>query len=149
MNKPIGTDAFAQAQKILSDAMVPQNVQAVAQQSVAASQELYTKAATAAQDSTRIATEIADTAWGSTKMLHEKLVKNLTANTEAVFAAAHAIAKAKSLPEIAKLQGEFLQKFAAQSAEQTKEFADLSARATQHVFEKVQTAATRPFNFSR
>ena len=72
--------------------------------------------------------EIADTAWGSTKMLNEKIVQNLTANAEAAFSAAQAIATAKSLPEIAKLQSEFVQKFAAQATEQTKEFFDLSTR---------------------
>jgi hypothetical protein len=143
MNKPIGSDAFAQAQKIFSDALVPGNVQSAAQQGVAASHALFTKAATAARDNTRLATEIADTAWGSSKMLHEKMVKNLTANAEAMFAAAHAMAKAKSLPEVARLQGELLQKIASQSAEQTKEFADLSARAAQHLLEKVQAAAAR------
>ena len=52
---------------------------------------------------------------------------------------------AKSFPETAKLQGEFAQKFAAQTAEQTKEFLDLSARATQHLFEKAQSAASKSF----
>ncbi|HZT48565.1 MAG TPA: TIGR01841 family phasin, partial [Hyphomicrobiaceae bacterium] len=58
-------------------------------------------------------------------------------------AAAHEIISAKSLQEAAKLQGEYLQKFAAQATEQTKEFVDLSTRATQHVFEKVQAAASK------
>ena len=90
-------------------------------------------------------TEIADTAWGSTKMLNDKIAQNLAANAEAAFSAAQAIAAAKSLPEIAKLQSEYVQKFAAKAAEQTKEFFDLSARATQHVFEKAQAAATKSF----
>jgi hypothetical protein len=58
--------------------------------------------------------EIADTAWGSTKMLNKKIAQNLTANADAAFSAAQAIANAKSLLEIAKLQSEFVQKFAAQ-----------------------------------
>ena len=64
-----------------------------------------------------------------------------TTNAEAAFSAAQAMATAKSLTEIAKLQSEFVQKFAAQAAEQTKEFLDLSTRATQHLFEKAQVAA--------
>jgi phasin family protein len=78
-------------------------------------------------------------------MLNEKLVQNLTANFEATFTAAHAIATAKSLPEIVKLQTDFLQKLTAQATEQTKEFFDLSARATQHVLEKAQAAASKSF----
>jgi len=114
-------------------------------QGVTASQEFYTKTAAAAQDGAKVVTEIADTAWGSTKMLNEKLVQNLTANAEAAFNAAQAMATAKSLPELAKLQSEFAQKFAAQAAEQTKEFFDLSSRATQHLFEKAQAAASKSF----
>ena len=47
--------------------------------------------------------------------------------------------------EIAKIQSEFVQKFAAQAAEQTREFVDLSTRATQHLLEKAQSAATKSF----
>jgi phasin family protein len=92
-----------------------------------------------------VITEIADTAWGTTKMLNDKIVQNLTANAEAAFDAAQAIAAARSLPEIARLQGEFVQKFAAQASEQTKEFFDLSTRVTQHLFEKAQAAASKSF----
>jgi len=95
------------------------------------------------QESAKVLTEVAETAWGSTKMLNEKLAQNLTANIEASFTAAHAIAKAQSLPEALKLHTEFFQKLAAQTAEQTKEFFDLSTRATQHVFEQVQAAAAK------
>jgi phasin family protein len=76
-------------------------------------------------------------------MLNEKLVQNLTANIEASFTAAHAIAKAQSVPEAVKLHTEFFQKLATQTSEQAKEFFDLSARATQHVFEQVQAAAAK------
>ena len=129
----------------LKDARVPENVQAIAKQGVAASKEFYAKTTAAAQDGAKVMTEIADTAWGSTKMLNEKIVQNMTTNAEAAFTAAQAMATAKSLPEIAKLQSEFMQKFAAQAAEQTKEFFDLSTRATQHLFEKAQAATAKSF----
>ena len=145
VNQEFGKQAFDQAEKLFKDARVPENVQVIAQQGVAASKEYYSKAAAAAQDGAEAMNEIADTAWGSTKMLNEKIVQNLTANAEAAFSAAQAIATAKSLSEIAKLQSEFVQKFAAQATEQTKEFFDLSTRATQHLFEKAQSAATKSF----
>ena len=145
MNQNFGKQAFDQAEKLLMDARVPENVQAIARQSVAASKEFYAKTAAAAQDGAKVITEIADTAWGSTKMLNEKLAQNVTANAEAAFRAAQAIATAKSLPEIARLQSEFVQNFAAQAVEQTKEFLDLSSRATQHLLEKAQAAAGRSF----
>ena len=145
MNQPFGQQAFDQAEKFFKDARFPENVQAMAQQSVAATQEIYTKTATAAQDGAKAITEIADTFWGSTKMLNEKVVQNVTANFEAAFTVAHSMATAKSPPEIAKIQSEYLQQIAAQATKQAKEFFDLWTRATQHVFEKAQDATTKSF----
>jgi hypothetical protein len=145
MNQPFGQQAFDQAEKFFKDARIHENVQAMAQQSVAATQDIYTKAALAAQDGTKAITEIADTVWGSAKMLNEKFVQNVTANFEAAFTVAHSMATAKSLPEIAKIQSEYLQQIATQATKQTKEFFDLSTRATQHVFEKAQDATTKSF----
>ena len=145
VNQELGNQAFDQVEKLFKGAHVPENVQALAQQGVTASKDLYSKTAEAVRDGATVMTEIADTAWGSTKMLNDKIAQNLAANAEAAFSAAQAIAAAKSLPEIAKLQSEYVQKFAAKAAEQTKEFFDLSARATQHVFEKAQAAATKSF----
>ena len=116
MNQQFGKQAFDQAEKLFKDARVPENVQAIAQQGVAASKEFYSRPRPPRRTAPRSMTEIADTAWGSTKMLNEKIVQNLTANAEAAFSAAQAIATAKSLPELAKLQSEFVQKFAAQAS---------------------------------
>jgi phasin family protein len=144
MTHQFGNQAFNQlAEQFLKNGRLPQNAQAVAQQGVAKTHEFYKKSAAAAQESTKVLTEVADTAWGSTKMLNEKLAQNLTANIEASFTAAHAIAKAQSLPEAFKLHTEFFQKLARQTTEQTKEFFDLSTRATQHVAEQVQAAAAK------
>jgi phasin family protein len=145
MNQQFGKQAFGQAEKFFNGARIPENAQAIAQRGVAASQEFYEKTAAAAQDGAKTLTEITDTAWGSTKMLNEKVLQNLTANFEATFTAAHAIATAKSLPEIMKLQSDFVRKLTAQTTEQTKEFFDLSTRATQHVWEKAQAAASKSF----
>jgi phasin family protein len=145
MNQQFGKQAFDQAEKLFKDAFTAGNVQALTEKGVVASQEFYVKAAAAAQDSAKALSEVAETAWGSTKMLNEKAVQNMTSNVEAVFATAQAMATAKSLPEIAKLQMDFIQKLAAQATEQTKEFVDLSTRATQHVFEKAQAAPTKSF----
>jgi hypothetical protein len=145
MNQQFGQQAIDQTERFFKDARIPENVQALAQQSVAATQEIYAKTATVAQDGAKAITQIADTVWGSAKILNEKLVQNVTANFEAAFTVAHSIATANSLPEIAKIQSEYLQQIAAQTTKQTKEFFDLSTRTTQHVFEKVQDATTHPF----
>jgi hypothetical protein len=145
MNQQFGEQAFEQAEKLFKNARIPENVRAIAHQSVAATQEIYTKTVTAAHDNAKALTEIADTVWGSTKMLNEKFAQNMTANFEAAFTVAHSMAGAKSLPEIAKIQSEYLQKIAAQATEQTKAYYDLSTRATQHVFEKIQDATMKSF----
>lgn len=141
MNSAASQTAFANAERFFNEVRVPENVQAIAQQGVAQTKELFTKGTLAAQDGAKAMTEIADTAWGSTKMLQEKFVQNVQANAEATFVAAQAIATAKSLPEIVRLQTEFLQRISTQANEQTKEFFDLSTRASQHVMEKVQAVA--------
>src|SRR5262245_52408087 len=140
MNQQFAKQSFDQTEKFFRDS----NLQAIAEKSVATSKGLYDKASTVAREGAKALTEIADTAWGSTKMLNEKALQNLTANVETAFAAAQDIATARSLPEIGKIQADFVQKLAAQASEQTKEFVDLSTRAAQHVFEKVQAAATKP-----
>ena len=143
MNQPIGKQAINQAEKLFRETFSPGHVLALTEKTVTTSKEFYEKAAAAAHDGAKALTEIADAAWGSTKLLNEKLAQNLTANVEAAFAAAQQIAAAKSLPEIGKIQTEFVQKLSVQTTEQTKEMVDLSTRATQHLFEKAQAVASK------
>lgn len=63
MNRQLGNQAFSQAEQFLMDARLPENVQAIAQQSVAKSQEFYTKSTAVAQESAKVLTEVAETAW--------------------------------------------------------------------------------------
>jgi hypothetical protein len=141
MNQHAAQQMFGQAEKLFKDARVPEQVQAMAQESVAKSRELYAKSSAAAQEGAKLLTEVAETAWSSTKVLNDKFLQNVAANTEAMFDAAQAMARAGSLPEVAKLQGDYLQKVVATTSVQAKEFYDLSTRATQHLVETVQAAA--------
>jgi hypothetical protein len=143
MHARITKKALSPANRMLQDAYLPENVQAIAQESVARSREFYRKSAVAAQGGARLFAEVAETAWGSAKLLNDKVAQNVASNTEAAFNAAEAVARASSLHEIATLQGDFLRLFLAQTSEQTKEFVDLSTRATQHVLETMQGAAIR------
>jgi hypothetical protein len=143
MNQAVGKQAFDQAEKLFRDTFSPGTMLALAEKTVSTSKDFYEKAAAAAQDGAKALTEIADAAWGSTKMLNEKMAQNLTANVDVAFAAAQQLASAKSLPEIGKIQSEFVQKLSAQATEQTKEIVDLSTRATQHLIEKAQAAASK------
>jgi hypothetical protein len=127
----------------LGDACLPESTQAMAQAGVAKSREFYRMSAAAAQGGARLFVEVAETAWGSARLLNDKVAHNVACNTEVAFNAAEAVAKAGSLHEIVKLQGDFLRLLLAQTSEQTKEFVDLSTRATQHVLETMQGAAVR------
>ena len=140
MTHQYGAQAFDEAQKLFKDAFAPEAVQALAEKTLTTTKDFYDRAAGFSQDGVKAFMEIADTAWGSTKLLNEKSAQNFAANVDAAFTAALALANAKSLPELGKIQSEFAAKFTAQATEQTKEFADLSTRAAQHIFEKAQTA---------
>src|SRR5262245_17347785 len=98
MNQPVAKEAFAQADKLFRDTFSASTVLAIAEKTVTTSKEFYEKAAAAAQDGAKALTEIADAAWGSTKLLNEKLAQNLTANVDAAFSAAQRLA------EIGKIQ---------------------------------------------
>jgi len=138
MTQQFGKHVFDQASKLFKDAVVQKNFQALSENAVATSKGFYDQATAAALGQTKALTDIAETAWGSTKTLNEQVAQNVISNIEATFAAAQLMSGAKSLPEIAKLQREFLQNFAAQSMQQTTELFDLSTRASRNVLEKIQ-----------
>jgi len=141
MNQPVGKEALLGAEKFLRDTLTAGNVLALAEKTVTTSKEFYDKAARAAQDGAKALTEIAEAAWGNTKLINEKWAQNVAANVEVAFQAAQELASAKSLPEIGKIQTEFVQKLTRQATEQTKEMVDLSTRAGQHLLEKAQAAS--------
>ena len=143
MNDHVAKEVLSQADKFFKSACVPEPVQSVMQDGVGRSREFYSKAATATQDGAKVLTELADTAWSRAKMLNDKIIQNATANAEATFDAALAVARAKSFSEVAKIQSEFVNQLTTKAAAQSKEFFDLSTRATQHVIETAQAAASK------
>lgn len=143
MSEYAAKEAFGQAEKFFRSACAPGAMQSVMQDTIAKSREFYTTRTAAALDGARALTEVADTVWSSTKMLNDKIVQNATANAEAAFDAAQALAGAQSLSEMVKIQSEFVQQFFARAAAQSREFFDLSARAAEHIMETAQAAASK------
>jgi hypothetical protein len=143
MHDLVARKGHSQADGLGMDACLPESVQGMAQESVARCWGLYRQSAAAAQGGARFLIEVAETAWGSTRLLNDKVAQNVAANAQAAFDAAEACAKAGSLLEIATLQGNFLRLLLATTSDQTKEFVDLSTRASQHVIETMQGAAVR------
>ncbi len=136
------TEEFLNAAR---SARMPENVQAFAEESVAKTREAYGKLSTAAKDQVKVAEEILIATQAGAKAIGTKVLDNAAANTDAAFDAAQAIARAKSLPEAARLQAEFVQKQFAIAGEQTKELFELSTRVTQQAFQTVNDIATKSF----
>jgi len=125
------------------DGWALEDSQATAQQGFRWAQEFYRRSAAATHGGARLWVDVAETAWSSVKLLNDNLVRSLTANAEAAFDAAEACARADSLDTIVALQGDFVRRLLGRTGEQTREFIDLSVRASQHLLETIEDAALR------
>lgn len=150
------TDAFTrqvqdftkQAQEMFTagqDAKVPENVSAFAEDAVAKSREFYQKVAASAKDNAKVAEEVMLTAQAGAKSISEKFIANTMANTESAFEAAQAIARARTFPEIARLQANFFQQQFTTMGAQSKEMFELSSKVAKQTFETVGQATTKSF----
>jgi phasin len=128
------------------DARSPENVQHMAEEGVAKTREAYQKLNAVTKDGVKVMEDVLLTAHAGAKTLGEKVLHNTMANTEAAFDAAQAIARARSIPEAAKLQADFLQQQFAVAGAQTKEFFELSTKVARQTFETMNAAATKSFD---
>ena len=145
---PMNDQFKRQAEQFLNaakDARIPENIQAFAEESVAKSREAYDKLSAAAKDQAKVAEDVLLATQAGAKVIGSKLYANTAANTEAAFEAAHAIARAKSIPEAVRLQAEFMQKQLAIASAQTKELFELSSHVAKQTFDTVNTAASKSF----
>ena len=126
------TDQFTrQAQEIFAaakEARIPENVQAIVENSVAKTREAYSTMNSAAKDGVKVLEDVMVAAQVGAKTIGEKILRNTETNTEAAFDAARAISRAGSLPEVVRLQTNFLQNQFAVASAQTKELFELSTK---------------------
>ena len=134
-------DMFAAAK----EARIPENVQAFAEESVAKTRDAYSKMNAATQDSVKAVEEIVLAAQAGAKSFSEKFIHAATTNAEAAFDAAEAIARAKTLPEVARLQADFFKQQMAAASAQTKEFFELSSKISRQTLESMNSAASKSF----
>lgn len=127
------------------DVRIPDNVQAFAEQNVAKTREAYQKINTVAKDGAKALEEFVLTAQAGAKAFGDKVVNNASANAEAAFDAAQAIARARTLPEAARLQVDFMQQQFAVGHAQTRELFELSAKIAKQTFETMNSVATKTF----
>lgn len=136
------TQEFFSAAK---NARIPEQVQAMAEDSVSKARETYDKFSTVAKDGAKVLEEVTATAFAGAKTIGDKVLKNTEANTEAAFEAAQAFARAKTLPELMQLQTGFVQQQFAIAGAQSRELFELSAKVAQQTFANLNSAATRTF----
>jgi hypothetical protein len=136
------TEEFMNAAKV---GQMPENFQAFARESVAKTREAYDKISTVAKDQAKATEEFLLATQAGAKAIGARVLDNAATNTEAAFDAAQAIVKAKSLPEAARLQAEFVQKQLAVAGEQTKDLFELSTRIAQQAFQIGNEVAAKSF----
>ncbi|MFM9942738.1 MAG: phasin family protein [Hyphomicrobiaceae bacterium] len=127
------------------DAKIPENVQAFAIDSVSKSREAFEKLNTVAKDQVKVAEELMIASQAGAKTISGKLIENTARNTHAVFDAAEAMARARSVPEAMQLQAQFMQQQFALAGAQTKELFELSTRIAQQTFETMNATAAKSF----
>jgi len=126
-------------------APIPATVQAFAAESVSNSRGAYAKVSALAKDNAKVVEELLVAAHAQAKTIGEKVVDTAVTNTEAAFAAAQAIARAKTVPEAARLQFEFVQTQLAVAGTLTRDLVALQAESARQTYAALNAAATTSF----
>ncbi|HKZ95391.1 MAG TPA: phasin family protein [Hyphomicrobiaceae bacterium] len=143
------SDPFTrQAQDMLSaarEARIPETVQAMAEDGIHKARDAYSKINSVAKDGVKVLEDVMVAAHAGAKSIGDKMLRNTEANAEAAFVAAEAIARAKTVPEVVRLQTSYVQQQLAAAGAQSKELFELSAKVAQQTFESMNTAASKAF----
>jgi hypothetical protein len=129
--------------KAAKDMRIPDNVQAFAQEGVQNSHKAFVQVSTVAKESAKAAEEVMLKVQTGAKTISEKVLHNATSNTEAVFAAASEIMKAKTLPEAARLQAEFVRNQFSVAGAQSQELFKLSTEMAKSAFDQMNAATAK------
>ena len=140
MNKPP-----RRAQEMLNAAMVgriPENVRAIAEDSVAKTRATYTKINGMTKGGVKALEDIIDAAHSGAKTIGEKILRNTEVNTEAALDAAEGIARARTFPEAATLQANFMRQQLTLAGAQAQEIFEISAKVAQQALQSVSSTRT-------
>jgi hypothetical protein len=124
---------------------LPQQLQTAIAKGVSSSRASFDKAAEYAKENMKTAEEIVLAAQTGSKEIGEKVLGHVETNATAVFEAAAALARAKTLPELALLQTNFMQQQLSVMHRQNQELFQLSARLAQETFATFNSAVTKNF----
>lgn len=130
---------------VAKDARIPENFQAIAEDSVNKSREFFQKLNDTARENANAVEGFMLASHAGAKSVSEKIMQNAASNTESAFDAAQSMARAKTLPEAARLQADFIRQQSTAAAEQTKELFELSSKVAQQTFESINKATAASF----
>jgi hypothetical protein len=119
------------------------SIEGAVQAGLSHTREAFGTGIAAMRDGARLFAEVAETAWGGSKLLHRLAMQHLGANVEAVLDAAEACVQARTASEVMTVQLDLVQLLMMRTSVQAGELADLAARAAQHVVETIEAATVR------
>jgi hypothetical protein len=124
---------------------IPEHLQTAIVNGVGQSRESFDKAAEYAKANMKTVETIISAAQSSSKQIGEKVFGNAEANAKAAFEAATTLAGAKTLPELARLQTDFVQQQFKVMTAQNQELFQLSAQLVQQTFASFNSTFAKSF----
>ena len=124
---------------------LPQHLQTMIAGGVGNSRTSYDKAAQYAKNNLKTADNIIAAAQTSGKEIGEKVLALAEINVRAAFEAAAAFSRARTLPELARLQANFAQQQLAVAHAQSQDLLQLYAQLAQQTFANINSAVAKNF----
>ena len=124
---------------------IPQQLQTAIVNGVGQSRESFDKAAEYARASMKTVETFVSAAQTSSKQIGEKVLGNAETNAKAAFDAAATLAGAKTLPELARLQANFVQQQLQVVTAQNQELFQLSTQLAQQTFANFNSTFAKSF----
>ena len=124
---------------------LPEQLQSAIAKGVTSSRASFDKAAEYAKENMKIAEKIVLAAQTGSKEIGEKVLGNAETNAKAAFEAAATLASAKTFPELARLQTNFIQQQLSAMHRQNQELFQLSAQLAQQTFATFNSAFAKNF----
>lgn len=130
----------------VKDMRLPAAMQELLESNVAKTRAAFDQFSAVSTDSRRNLDEAAVTAQVGVKAISQKVLDNTAANTAVMFDAAQAMARAKTIPDAARLQADFVQQQLVTATQQTKDLFDLYAHVSKQTFDSLTAATTKTFD---
>jgi hypothetical protein len=140
------TEEFLKAAR---EVRIPENVQSMIEDGVARGRKAVDGIAEATKSNVKVAEDVMSAVQAGAKAIGEKVIENTRCNTDAMLNATAEIIRAKSLPEAARLQGEFVRSQLTTAGTQTQELFQLYANVTRATLEQINAAAGKAFESAR